>query len=80
MEQLVALGADLTVVDPHVQPGQLPEHVELTTASPASDDDGADLVLYLVDHADFDRSAVPAMGRRILDCRHVLEGPNVVSL
>ena len=78
VEQLLKLGAEVTVVDPHVAAVQLPSDVTHVTSPPT--DDAADLVLYLVDHGDFDRSAVPSTGARVLDCRHVLAGDNVVSL
>ena len=40
----------------------------------------ADIVLFLVDHSNFDTAAIVGNARLVLDCRHRLEGPNVEHL
>ena len=78
-ELLVGLGAQVMVVDPHVADRQFPTGV---TRSEGSADDlaASDLVLFLVDHDEFDTTAIVAAGRPVLDCRHRLVGPNVEHL
>lgn len=78
-ELLVGLGADVSVVDPHVADRQFPSGVQRSQGSDA-DVAAADLVLFLVDHNEFDGEAIVASGRPILDCRHQLTGDNVDHL
>lgn len=78
-ELLVGLGAKVTVVDPHVDDRQFPNGVARADGTEA-DLSGADLVVYLVDHAEFDGTAIAAHATRVLDCRHQLVGPNVDHL
>jgi len=78
VEQLIELGAEVVVVDPHVGVAQLPDGV--AHQSGHASDGPADLALYVVDHASFDHAAVASSARQVLDCRHVLAGDNVVSL
>ena len=79
IEKLLALGAHVDVVDPHVADRQFPEGSTRVEGSDA-DLDAADLVVFLVDHADFDTEAIAAAGAPILDCRHALVGDNVRHL
>ena len=76
---LLELGAKVSVVDPHVIERQFPDGVVRATGS-SGDLDAADLVVYLVDHAEFDNDAIIGSGRTILDCRHALKGDNVTHL
>ena len=78
-ELLVGLGARVDVVDPHVDDRQFPSGV---TRSDGGADAlaAADLVLFLVDHAEFDGAAIVGAGRPILDCRHQLRGELVEHL
>jgi UDP-N-acetyl-D-mannosaminuronic acid dehydrogenase/UDP-N-acetyl-D-glucosamine dehydrogenase len=79
VEQLAGLGADVRLVDPHVPAHQFPDEATRADGN-AADLAGADLVLYLVDHADFDRDAITAAGVPVLDCRRALRGPTVEHL
>ncbi len=79
VEQLRALGAHVVLADPHVGPDQFPEGVERVDGS-AADLAAADLVLYLVDHHDFDREAIAAADAPVLDCRRALKGAGVQYL
>ena len=75
---LVALGADVRAADPHVRPGQEPQgvtRVELT----AEELEGADAVVVLVDHDDFDRELVAGHARYVLDCRRWLTSADNVE-
>ena len=79
IDQLCRLGAEVCLVDPHVAAEQFP--AEVTPCDGSADDlAGADLVIYLVDHDDFDREAIVASGVPVLDCRRALSGPNVQHL
>jgi UDP-N-acetyl-D-glucosamine dehydrogenase len=77
--QLQALGATVLLADPHVAEHQFPDGVKRVDGD-AGDLAAADLVLYLVDHADFDRTAITSAGAPVLDCRRALRGPTVQSL
>lgn len=78
-ELLVGLGAHVSVVDPHVVDRQFPAGVARAEGT-ADELAAADLVLYLVDHSAFDVDHITANARRILDCRHRLDGANVEHL
>jgi nucleotide sugar dehydrogenase len=76
---LLDLGARVSVVDPHVAEHQFPDGV--TRVDGTGDDlAAADLVLFLVDHAEFDQASIVGSDRPILDCRHALAGANVTHL
>ena len=77
--QLQSLGAQVLLADPHVADAQFPDGVTRVDGS-ADDLAAADLVLYLVDHADFDRDAITSAGVPVLDCRRALRGPTVEHL
>ena len=72
-ELLVGLGARVDVVDPHVDDRQFPSGVTRSDGRPDALE-AADLVLFLVDHAEFDSEAIVNAGRPVLDCRHRLHG------
>lgn len=77
--QLQALGATILLADPHVAEHQFPEGVKRVDGSEA-DRSAADVILYLVDHDDFDRDAIAGGSTPVLDCRRALKGPSVQSL
>jgi UDP-N-acetyl-D-mannosaminuronate dehydrogenase len=74
--QLVELGASVAAADPHVPTQQFPAGVE-RVAGGADDIAAADLVIYLVDHSDFDRDALAAATVPVLDCQRALVGHQV---
>ncbi len=76
---LIGMGASVSVVDPHVDDRQFPSGVRRVTGCD-NDLAAADLVLYLVEHSEFDGDRIVAAGRPILDCRHRLSGDNVEHL
>ncbi len=79
VEKLQQLGAHVSLVDPHLVPAQFPTDVARSEGG-ADDLGNADLVLYLVDHSDFDRELIGAADVPVLDCRRALKGPRVQSL
>jgi UDP-N-acetyl-D-glucosamine dehydrogenase len=79
VDLLVALGAQVRCADPHVPPAQLPSGCSLVEAT-LEEAAAADAVVVLVDHDDFDLPALAAAAPFVLDCRHVVEGPNVEHL
>jgi len=79
VEQLIALGADVFCADPHVPTHQFPRGCTPVRATP-EEAEGADAVVLLVDHDDFDLDGLAAAGRYTLDCRHVVQGPTVEHL
>ncbi|MEZ5321570.1 MAG: nucleotide sugar dehydrogenase [Microthrixaceae bacterium] len=78
-ELLVGLGAVVSVVDPHVDDRQFPAGTRRIHGE-AAELAAADLVLFVVDHDAFDTETITKNATRILDCRHVLSGPNVEHL
>lgn len=79
VERLHALGAQVRLVDPHVAARQFPAEAERCEGT-EEEIRAADLILYLVDHADTDRDAILSSGVPVLDCRHVLTGKEVEHL
>jgi len=79
IEQLLELGADVLVADPHVDDALVPEGIT-TVVGDQADIDRSDAIAYLVDHDGFDRDAVASAAAPVLDCRRVLEGPRVEPL
>ncbi len=78
-ERLLALGADVRAVDPHVAMGQVDARiarVELSGEELAA----ADAVVVLVDHDAFDLEAVANEGRYVLDTRRCIAGEHVEHL
>ena len=76
---LVTLGAEVRCCDPHVPAAQVPSGCALVEAT-IDEAAAADAVVVLVDHDDFDLPALVAAAPFVLDCRHVVEGPNVEHL
>jgi UDP-N-acetyl-D-glucosamine dehydrogenase len=76
--QLVGLGAQVCVADPHVDETQLPADIERVDFEP-DELARADAVVLLADHDAFDLGAV-SQAPFVLDCRHRLSGPNVEQL
>lgn len=79
IDQLHSLGAELSIVDPHVAPHQFPDEAHRCEGT-AEELRDADLILYLVDHDDFDAEEILSSGTPVLDCRHVLFGDAVEHL
>jgi nucleotide sugar dehydrogenase len=77
--QLVELGAEVLVADPHVHPDLVPDGVTLVDAT-------SDLaatcaaVVVLVDHDAFDLQSLVAGAPYVLDTRHCVEGDTVEYL
>jgi nucleotide sugar dehydrogenase len=80
VNELLALGARVQAVDPHVDEARVPagvERVELTAEVLSN----AALVVLLVDHDAFDLDLVAQHAVAVLDTRHALRpGPNVAYL
>jgi UDP-N-acetyl-D-mannosaminuronic acid dehydrogenase/UDP-N-acetyl-D-glucosamine dehydrogenase len=68
---LAALGARVKAADPLVDPANVPMYVDLIVPT-ADDTAGADLIIVLTDHDDFDWSLVVPNKDRILDTRNRL--------
>lgn len=78
-ERLLALGAEVRAVDPHVVEGHIDKRVtrvELSSEELAA----ADAVVLLTDHSDFDLAVVSARAHYVLDTRRRIEGPQVEHL
>jgi UDP-N-acetyl-D-glucosamine dehydrogenase len=79
LHQLVAMGADVAVSDPHVEDRFVPSAVERVDCT-VEEIDAADAVVLLVDHDAFDYDAI-ARANYVFDCRHrVAAGPNIEFL
>jgi UDP-N-acetyl-D-glucosamine dehydrogenase len=78
-ERLLALGAEVRAVDPHVATGRIDARVARVDLSPG-ELAAADAVVLLVDHDDFDLDEVVAHSRYVLDTRHRLSGERVEHL
>ena len=79
ISQLQALGATVLLTDPHVAEHQFPDGVKRVDGT-EDDRHAADLIVFLVDHSDFDRDGISSGDTPVLDCRRALEGPSVQSL
>lgn len=79
IDQLLALGATVSVVDPHVAAHQFPDGASRTTGS-AADVEEADVVVLVVAHDEFDTGLLGSTTTPVLDTRRVLKGPNVQHL
>ncbi len=77
--QLLALGADVRGADPHVADDEFAPPVTRVDATP-EEVAGADAVVVLVDHDDFDLEALVEHAAFVLDTRHVVHGPRVEHL
>jgi len=69
--QLLALGAEVRAVDPHVRPEQVPEGV-VPVVLDAGEVAAADVVLVLVDHDAFEPELIRKHARLVLDARNWL--------
>ena len=79
VEQLLELGAEVLVADPHVDDHQMPAGAKRVDGT-ARDAATADLVAYLVDHDSFDTEGIESGETPVLDCRKALKGPRVEYL
>ncbi len=77
--QLVELGAEVLVADPHVHPDLVPDGVTLVDATPDLAASCA-AVIVLVDHDAFDLASLTAGAPYVLDTRHCVEGDTVEYL
>jgi UDP-N-acetyl-D-glucosamine dehydrogenase len=79
VRRLLALGAEVRAVDPHIDLAHAPPGAAIVDLT---DDElrGADLVVLVVDHDAFDLELVASASEAILDCRNVLRGDNVEVL
>jgi UDP-N-acetyl-D-glucosamine dehydrogenase len=68
-DRLMALGAEVRAVDPHVLEEQVDPRIALVDAT-ADEVAGADAVVLLVDHDAFDLDAIARDARYVLDTRH----------
>ncbi len=78
-EQLVELGAEVLLADPHTDDRALPDGVVRVEPTPDVVASAAATVL-LVDHDDFDLDAIAAAAPYLLDTRHRVHGPNIEHL
>jgi UDP-N-acetyl-D-glucosamine dehydrogenase len=76
---LVQLGAVVSAADPHVSDDMTPPGVR-RVAGDAADLAEADAVLLLVDHPEFDFTALEGLDAYVLDCRRVTGSTNVELL
>ncbi len=77
--QLVALGAEVQAVDPHVDSACAPGGVEMVALDEQTLE-AADIVVLVVDHDAFDPQLIVSHAVSVLDCRNVLHGDNVEKL
>jgi len=78
-ERLLALGAEVRAVDPHVDDDHIDKRVVRTVISP-KEVAAADAVVVLTDHDSFDYTLVAAGARYVLDTRGRLTGDTVEHL
>jgi UDP-N-acetyl-D-glucosamine dehydrogenase len=78
-QQLVELGAEVLVADPHVDDRALPDGV-IRVDPTAEVVSSATAVVLLVDHDEFDLDAIATTASYLLDTRHRVEGPHVEHL
>lgn len=79
-ELLVALGAEVRAVDPHVvEPTPVDE---IVTRAQLTDEEliSATSVVLITDHDGFDYDMITTHARYVFDCRHRLSGANVEAL
>jgi UDP-N-acetyl-D-glucosamine dehydrogenase len=75
IEQLVSLGAEVTAVDPHVDPADdlpLPASVSVRTELTREHLEQADVAVIVTDHDDVDYELVLSASHRVLDTRNRL--------
>ncbi|HSH60456.1 MAG TPA: UDP binding domain-containing protein [Acidimicrobiales bacterium] len=78
-DRLLSLGADVRAADPHVVEGHISERVARVEAS-AEEVAGADLVVLLTDHDEFDYDMVTSEAKAVFDSRRRLVGDRVEHL
>jgi UDP-N-acetyl-D-glucosamine dehydrogenase len=78
-ERLLALGAEVHAVDPHLATDLIDGRIALVDAT-VEEAKAADAVLLLVDHDAFDLDAIVKVAPYVLDTRHCVAGPNVEYL
>ncbi len=78
-DRLLALGAEVRAVDPHVVEGHVSERVARVECS-AEEVAGADLVVLLTDHDVVDYDVVLAEAKAVFDTRRRLSGDRVEHL
>ncbi|MEI8238718.1 MAG: nucleotide sugar dehydrogenase [Actinomycetota bacterium] len=79
IDQLMALGADVVVCDPHIphiNAGALVDHMVPFNAEELA---GADLVIVLVDHVTFDPKFIAEHSRAVLDTKGITSGIEFVG-
>ncbi|MBK5224751.1 MAG: nucleotide sugar dehydrogenase [Acidimicrobiia bacterium] len=79
IKNLLQLGAEVHAVDPHVVAEQVPAGVQVVDLS-AEELAQAAITILVVDHDVFDTELIVGSAQHVLDCRNVLEGPNVEVL
>jgi UDP-N-acetyl-D-glucosamine dehydrogenase len=77
--QLLAMGADVRVADPHVLDSYVPAAISRVDLTP-EELSAAEAVVLLVDHDEFDYDVITAHASYVLDCRHRVSGPNIEPL
>jgi UDP-N-acetyl-D-glucosamine dehydrogenase len=79
LRQLVTMGAEVAVTDPHVEDRFVPSDVERVDCTP-EEIAAADAIVLLVDHDAFDYEAFTSAAY-VFDCQHrIAPGPNVEYL
>jgi UDP-N-acetyl-D-glucosamine dehydrogenase len=78
-ERLLALGAQVRVADPLVDPDWIEQRASLVELTP-EEVEAADAVVILTDHSCFDFAMVAEHAAYVLDTRHRLHGPNIEHL
>jgi UDP-N-acetyl-D-glucosamine dehydrogenase len=73
-ERLGALGADLRLCDPHIAEGKRLDLGAPLVEFSASEIQAADLVVLLVDHAEFDPAVIAANASLVFDTKAILRG------
>lgn len=79
IDRLLALGAKIRAVDPHVVEDDIDAHVQRVEATP-EELSAADAVVLLTDHDDFDYANIVTCARYLLDTRRRCNGNNVEAL
>jgi len=79
IRHLLALGAEVRAVDPHVAAHWAPEGVEVVDLT-AEELAVAAITVLVVDHDAFDHELIAGHAQLVLDCRNVLRGDNVEVL
>jgi UDP-N-acetyl-D-glucosamine dehydrogenase len=79
-ELLMAMGADVRAVDPHVAETGAVDGVVACAELTAEEISRADAVILLTDHDAFSFEDISSQASYVLDCRRVLSGENVETL